>query len=30
GRKAILIDISEEYCDQARKRVEAVPIPMEL
>lgn len=30
GRKAILIDISEEYCELARKRVEAVPKPMEL
>lgn len=30
GRKAILIDISEEYCRQARRRVEAVPTPMAL
>lgn len=30
GRKAILIDISEEYCGQAIKRLEAVPVPMAM
>lgn len=30
GRKAILIDISPEYCEMARKRVEATPAPMRL
>ena len=28
GRKAILIDLSVEYCSLAQRRVEAVPIPM--
>ena len=30
GRKAILIDISEEYCELAVKRIERIPIPMSL
>jgi site-specific DNA-methyltransferase (adenine-specific) len=28
GRKAILIDISSEYCQMSQKRVEAVPLPL--
>ena len=30
GRKAILIDTSEDYCRMAQRRIEGVPIPMEL
>jgi len=30
GRKAIGIDISEKYCELARKRLEETPIPMKL
>ncbi len=30
GRKAILIDASEDYCRMAQRRIEEVPIPMEL
>jgi len=30
GRKAILIDLSESYCEMARKRVEEVSLPMRL
>lgn len=28
GRKAILIDISEEYCKLAKKGIEAIPLPL--
>lgn len=30
GRQAILIDLSEKYCELARKRVEEVPLPISL
>jgi len=30
GRKAILIDTSEEYCKLAQRRIEAVTLPMRL
>jgi len=30
GRKAVGIEISEEYCKLAQKRVENIPLPMIL
>jgi 16S rRNA G966 N2-methylase RsmD len=30
GRRAVLIDANEDYLSLARKRIEAVPLPMQL
>ncbi len=30
GRKAILIDVSESYCELAKRRLEKIPLPMEM
>ena len=30
NRKSIYIDVSEKYCEMAKKRISKVPLPMEL